>query len=222
VTRHPRLASRTVVLAFALLAVACGGGSSEPTSSEAPLETSSTMAPGPTVPRPDQSGGGRLNVALPAGGPIDNVVPPGTNAYRLLTSGNCDQLLREIETTWVGRVDNSEFYLYRGAARACKGLWDGARADRNALGRPSYGNSCPEDPEAEDECPRCRTAVLRWLDSVLAARAKDPSYSPVFVPASRSASVCPTGTTTTDPPTTPDNDTGNTSTTEPTTEEPAP
>lgn len=218
-----RLPARLVVpsVALALLSTACGSGSSSPSSSDAPLEeTSSSVAPESTVPRPDQTGGGggrRINVALPAGGPIDNVIPPNTHAYRLLTSGRCDELLREIDTKWVvgngqGKTNRRDFYLYRGAARACKGQWDGARQDRQALGGASYdaGEDCPQPPDSEEPCERCKAAVLRWLDSVLAARAQDPSYSPVFVPAPRSSQLCPAATTT-KPPTT------DSPTTEPTT-----
>ncbi|MBA2751453.1 MAG: hypothetical protein H0U41_04335, partial [Actinobacteria bacterium] len=194
------MAALPVALALLLLlAAACSSGdsSSSSSSSEAPPEeSSSSVIPG-TVPRPDQTGGGKaINVALPAGGPIDNIIPPNTPAYRLLSSGGCDELLNTIDTDpdWgLGRLqgqgDPRDLYLYRGAARACKGNWDEARQDRDALAKlgTGYGSRCPRQPDDKEPCPACKAAVLRWLDSVLAARAKDPSFTPVFVTASGSS-----------------------------------
>jgi len=212
------LSARTlavIVAAGFLLVAACSSNSSDPSSSssdEPSTETTAESAPpdstatGPTVPRPDQSGGKAksVNFALPPGGPVDQVFPPGTKSYQPLFDNKCDVLRsRIVADRWEEQgVNPRDVRLYRAAANACLKRWDQARQDRAALGNPGYdANQCPQTL-AQGECEACRAAVLAWLDSVLDAQAADPSFSPIFVKAPRSSRVCPSASSSTDPPTT--------------------
>jgi hypothetical protein len=145
-------------------------------------------------------------VALPAGGPPDAIFPdPPKPAYELLFSNRCPELLQVVSDSW----DPEYRYLYRGAAHACLKQWEEAQRDYDALRQlnPDFSAlTCPAEPK--EPCGACKAAVYRWLGDVLAARARDPSFSPVFVQASRSSRVCTpdksssTDSTSPDPPTT--------------------
>jgi len=211
------LSARTLAVILAagfLLVAACSSNSSDTSSSssdEPSTETTAESAPpdstatGPTVPRPEATGSAKTTrVALPPGGPVDQVFPPGTKSYQPLFDNKCDVLRsRIVADRWEEQgVNPRDVRLYRAAANACLKRWDQARQDRAALGNPGYdANQCPQTL-AQGECEACRAAVLAWLDSVLDAQAADPSFSPIFVKAPRSSRVCPSASSSTDPPTT--------------------
>ena len=202
--------SRRLPLAAAIalvLMAACDSGSSERSGPDTTVpETTSSMAastatdPAPTVPRPPTTAGGkRLNVALPAGGPPDQVSPPPvTPAYELLFSNRCQELLDLVVQRSAIWTPTNRF-LYRGAAHACLKHWDEAQKDYDSLkaelsssGQSFDAAACPDesDPKALVECEACKAAAYEWLGSLLAARAKDPAFSPVFVKAPASKRIC--------------------------------
>lgn len=141
-------------------------------------------------------------MALPAGGPPDNVTPtPATPAYELLFNNRCQELLNLVNQRSAIWTRTNRF-LYRGAAHACLKHWDEAQKDYDALkaellstGQTLDAAVCPDasDPNAIVECEACKAATYEWLGMVLAARAKDPAFSPVFVKAPASKRICASG-----------------------------
>lgn len=119
--------------------------------------------------------------------------PPGDDAYMLLTTGQCSELLRTAEG-WEGRgVPGDQHLLYRSAARACLGDLDAAAADYQRLQTltPSFGEDCPE--EKDGECPLCDRLTLIWLTQVIEAYRSDPELTPVFT-TSTAPDPCPGAT----------------------------
>ncbi|MQB01192.1 MAG: hypothetical protein GEU78_13020 [Actinobacteria bacterium] len=178
------------VVAFAIVLSACGETSTDGT------------AAGDSTTGSDSNGGensgdsgqdDRERLALPNGGPVDAVFPPGTNAYALLASGNCSQLNDEV-ATWDASVADVEgrdtIELYRSAAHACLGQWDEANAAFDRLGTPPgfQNNVCSRD------------VVYSWLGRLIEARRADPEFDPEFSPSTQDTS-CPDEPPATDEPT---------------------
>jgi hypothetical protein len=128
---------------------------------------------------------------------VDRIIPPGTEAYDLLTTGSCAQLLTEIADEWNDKVVTEEgadtVRVYTSAAYICDGRWNEAKhlADQIPQ-RPAFSGST--EASSEDLC--VRGAVLAWVRTLLAERAKDPSFTPMFVTSS-SRSRCENITTST-------------------------
>jgi hypothetical protein len=140
---------------------------------------------GPPVPDGGTNGGTtgeREEVALPAGGPVDPVIPPNTPAYELLAAGMCAELQEEVEG-WGEEVIDAEgadtVELYRSAAHACLGEWDQAVEAFGRIGSPDLRDKCP------------REAVYAWLEPLVEARRADPGFEPEFE-ASGESPPCPT------------------------------
>ena len=180
-------------LALLLLLGACGGGSGGGTTEEAtsnePVATDST----------DTSTGGsestakaqRIRVERPSGTPLGEVIPPGDDAYLLLSTGRCGDLLKRTSTWRRGEnpVNEDAYLLYRAAAEACVQSWDAASRDFDRLTAldPSFDGDCDST-----NCEQCMRAVLAWLRSVLAARKSDPDVEVQYVQGTAS-SPCPEG-----------------------------
>ena len=183
------------------------------TSGSAPAPTVRVTAPTTTTtqaPATTTTARPRPKVKLPTGGPRGPVDPPDTPAYQLLTKGasGCQALYDEIKAEWGNpsgtssgnRVSPSLTYLYRGAAQACLLRWAEAKADFDrlqALGTPSFGNTCSDEEAGVRYCERCHRLVLQWLTGQLAAYKTDPAYAPVYEADTTSPSPCPTASTTT-------------------------
>jgi len=190
-------------VAVALLAIvvqSCSGSTSEETGRAA----DTTVVDGTSG-----SGGGTVTtkkaqtkVSYPAGGPVDQVVPPQEDAYGPLAAGRCGDLARMVDG-WQGRgVDERDVLLYRGAARACLKQWGPATADYDRLAALNRNLSCE------------KRVVFDWLKALVEARRQDPGYDPILVPGS-GAPRCPVrATTTSEAPTKPT--TTNPTTTKPT------
>jgi hypothetical protein len=202
---HPspsRLPALVLLAVFAALVVACGSTSSSADSSgTSPSGSSGATTPSSSVavvhPRRE----------YPAGGPTDPVFPPGDQAYALITSNRCTELLDDTTKWDAGGVPGVEGAdttpLYVSAAYVCLGRWDDAQTSYRQIdaAHPDFTNHVCD-----------RTAVLQWVTAMLDERAKDPTFAPVFV-ASAAPSPCPpdgstdtsadgsdgAGSTTTDP-----------------------
>ncbi len=159
----------TLLLAGALLLASCGGEAT-PVSGDG-----DNGASGATTEERDE-------VALPAGGPVDPVVPPNTPAYELLAAGQCSELQGHVES-WDDQVVDVEgpdtVELYRSAAHACLGEWEEAIEAFDRIGTPELKGICP------------REAVYDWLLPLIEARKADPGFEPEFV-ASGGSPLCPT------------------------------
>lgn len=215
------LRATACVGATLLLLAACGGGEEESSTttttttssastSSSPTTTSPvTTRPPTTTTRPPRV----IDVAYPSGGPKGPVLPPGTEAYRLLSAGSCTALLQEIDDPakgWgvprPGRQETTKgvklrvFHLYRAAALACLGRWGEAMRDFDSLrglGAGFGGGRCPEDPQdPQDECTRCHQLVYDWTANLIAQRRSDPGFSPRFVRRTGQPDPCPPATTT--------------------------
>jgi hypothetical protein len=167
--RPGRRFASTVLIAGALLLASCGEEGSQVSG-----EGANGASEGTTEERKE--------VALPAGGPVDPVVPPNTPAYELLAAGRCAELQEAVEG-WGEEVVDVEgadtVELYRGAANACLGEWDQAVEAFGRIGTP---------PDLGDSCPR--EAVYAWLEPLIEARRADPGFEPAFV-ASGGSPICP-------------------------------
>jgi hypothetical protein len=157
----------TVLIASVLLLGSCGGEGT-PVSGEGGGGAEETTEE-------------REEVALPAGGPVDQVFPPDTPAYELLAAGQCAQLRGHIEA-WDDQVVDEEgpdtVELYRSAAHACLGEWVQAIEAFDRIGTPELKGICP------------REAVYAWLQPLIEAKKADPGFEPEFV-ASGGAPPCP-------------------------------
>ena len=173
--RPGRRFSASVFVAVALLLASCGD------------EGPGVAGDGPNG---GTNGGGEEatdqpgEVALPAGGPVDPMVPSQRNAYGFLADGQCQELKDEAET-WgadvLGQQGADSVELYRSAAHVCLGEWDLAIETFDRIGTPpDLGGSCP------------RKAVYAWLEPLIEARRNDPGYEPEFI-ASAASSPCPDG-----------------------------
>jgi hypothetical protein len=134
----------------------------------------------------------------------DQVFPPGTNAFELLRSSRCEELLRAIRgqgdtTAWPDGdppVPPTLVDLYTGAGEACLGDADAAgaavaRVDGSALCelgedgdlalsatsfRAGNHEGDPEDRKAA--CQAHRADVLRWARQTIEALRADPAFVP--------------------------------------------
>jgi len=138
----------------------------------------------PLPPPPEKKNSHR---SYPAGGAVDDVFPPGTPAYTLLASGDCKELLRQIDQgnpeyqpdpskdpvgipPWFDSVpellDEDTYRLYRSAAEACLLQWDLAASDFARISAPP------------GFAPRQR--VYEWAAALLADHRADPNFVPDF------------------------------------------
>lgn len=168
--RPRRRFASTVLIAGALLLASCGDEGSQ---------VSGDGANGASEETTEE----REEVALPAGGPVDPVVPPNTPAYELLAAGRCAELQGAVEG-WgeeVVEVEGADTVeLYRSAAHVCLGEWGQAVEAFGRIGTP---------PDLGDRCPR--ETVYAWLEPLVEARRADPGFEPEFV-ASGGSPPCPT------------------------------
>lgn len=176
-----RAASRYSLLVLAGIVLASCGG--DPARDE-PRDQSAATA---DTPPPETD---RATEALPAGGPVDVIVPPGDPAYQFLAAGNCGELKGDVEG-WGPDVVEQEsadtVELYRSAAAVCLGEWDQAIAAFGRIGSP---------PDLEGVC--AREAVYGWLRPLIQDRQADPQFDPEFVP-SQQSNPCPTDSPTDEP-----------------------
>ena len=201
-----------------VLLVACGGGSTStaaggPTSTgPAAATTTVTTKPVSTTPGPPQTPlTGPLTTPptvrptdpyLPAGVP-DQIFPPGTSAYKLLMTGQCGPLLRQIKgpitaaeapttVTWAaGGVPVTVIDLYTAAAQACLAQWGPAQT---AFARVSTTKLCEPDPndpsvyppnsassvQTMAACQAERLKVYQWAQGLLKAHTANPAFVPNF------------------------------------------
>jgi hypothetical protein len=167
--RPRRRFASTVLIAGALLLASCG---------EEGSQVSGDGANGASEETTEE----REEVALPAGGPVDPVVPPNTPAYELLAAGRCAELQGAVEG-WgeeVVEVEGADTVeLYRSAAHVCLGEWEQAIEAFDRIGTPELKEICP------------REAVYAWLQPVIEAKKGDAGFEPEFV-ASGASPPCPT------------------------------
>lgn len=176
------------VTLLAIVVQSCSGSTSE--------QTGGTAATSTTV----ESGGGggtattrkaQSRVSYPAGGPVDQVVPPQEDAYGPLAAGRCGDLARMVDG-WQGQgVDERDVLLYRGAARACLKQWGPATADYDRLVALNRNLTCE------------KRVVFDWLKALVEARRQDPGYDPILVPGSGAPRCRVPATTTSEPATKP-------------------
>lgn len=175
--RKRAAAGYSLLVVAVLILASCEGERATNTRTDGPVATAD--APPPEADRETQ--------ALPAGGPVDEIVPPGDLAYELLSQGRCDELKGAV-SGWGPDVVEAEtadtVELYRSAAHACLGEWDEAISAFRQIGSP---------PDLEGVC--AREAVYRWLQGVVGARQADPQFDPQFVPSGQ-PNPCPAEPTT--------------------------
>ena len=175
----------------------CGGGadpdptlgtdSTEPSvSASADTTESTSVDPSPTPAPP----AGKVRVQRPSGTPLGEVVPPGDDAYLLLSTNRCGELLRRTGTWRDGgfnQVNEDAFLLYKAAAEACLGRWDEAQRDFQRLSnlRRSFSGDCDST-----NCERCMREVQAWLTQLLALRKQQPTAQVELVKGTK-ASPCP-------------------------------
>jgi len=108
-----------------------------------------------------------VRVERPSGTPLGEVIPAGDDAYLLLSTGRCAELLARTGTWRDGdnEVNEDAFLLYKAAAEACLGRWADAQRDFQRLQGigPDFSGGCNSN-----NCERCMGAVLEWLTQVLA------------------------------------------------------
>lgn len=188
----------------ALVLVACSG--SEVASGPDPeptAEQTSTIEPDPagttppTSPKPAPTKTAPKTYNKLAGGPTVRVFPPGDDAYEAVASvTRCREMFDKTEA-WPRAADDdsdgigvseADYLTYHGAAAACLGRWETARADAAALNDlPSEPGDCSTDPDC---CARLE--VQAWTQGLLDGQQQDPAYEPVFVD-NPNNSDCPTG-----------------------------
>jgi hypothetical protein len=192
------------MVVIAVVLTACGGNDDDADDTagitESESDSDNGQVPVTTGEDPQRE---REEVALPAGGPVDQGFPPGDEPYDQLVNHQCRELKDDVGTWEEQMVADTEgqdtVALYRGAAHACLGEWDEAIAAFNRIGRP------PDFPDSASGQPgggsnRCaREEVFAWLASIVTMRQADPEFDPEFV-VSGEGSPCPDD----DPPDTPD------------------
>jgi len=211
------LARAAPPVAFVILVAACGGGSSKvavgPSSGETttsavapdPSSTSATPAPPTTAtppgpPRPPVTGSlttpptaRRLDAYLPTGVP-DQVNPPGTEAYKLLSSGHCEELVGQVQGDgngnggWDPTLQPDLQNLYLAGGQACLSHWVEAEA---AFRQVSTSKLCGVNADLGTEtsfhgdqgaCEATRLRVYRWTEKLLKAHRANPTFVPNFPP----------------------------------------
>jgi hypothetical protein len=169
----------SLVVAIAVTVAACGGDPAGGGSREGPAVSPKTGTAGNDSDTPTD----REVEALPAGGPVDEIVPPGDPAYQDLAAGRCQKLKDDV-AGWgpdvVGAETADTVELYRSAAHVCLGEWDVATAAFGRIGSP---------PDLEGLC--ARAAVYDWLQRLIRAHQADPQFTPRFVPSGQ-PNPCPT------------------------------
>ena len=218
-----RSLTKRSALVLVVVLGACGGSSSGTVttgssttagpfpSSTALVDPSTTTVNTPTTPGPPRTPktgplttpttARRTDSYLPPG-VVDQVFPPGTKAYELLTTGRCGPLLRQIrgpitpaeEPTTVaweaGKVPASLTNLYVAAGEACLANWVPARA---AFQKVKQAELCPTDPagtllttttssKSAADCRDTRNRVYQWTESLLKAHDANPAFVPNFKP----------------------------------------
>ncbi len=186
-SRRPALAA-----ALVLLLASCGGGGSsgsstatgDPGTTAVDGSATSSTEPGATTSKKKKT-----RIERPSGTPLGEVIPPGHDAYLLLSQGRCSELLG-LTGTWrqgSDKVDEDVFFLYRAAAEACLQRWDAAQSDFQRLLNldPSFNGNCDSA-----NCERCMRAVQEWLTQVLATRRSEPGSDIEYVKGTQS-SPCP-------------------------------
>lgn len=198
------LVRRTVAVIATLVLAACSGSevatgpdpdpTTEPTSTAQP-DPAETTPPASPTPAPTKTAPKTYNKL--AGGPTVRVFPPGDDAYEAVASvTRCREMFDKTEA-WpraseegsdgIG-VSEADYLTYHGAAAACLGRWEIARADTAALDElPSEPAGCSTDPDC---CARLE--IQAWTEGLLAEQQRDPGYKPVFVD-NPNNSDCPTG-----------------------------
>jgi len=114
---------------------------------------------------------------------VDQVFPPGVDAYGLLSSGRCAELLAFIDEgggsndpdPWLGGVPNQIVYLYHSAGEACLSNWTASEQDFNRIDDNDFSRNC--DTAA---CQQTRQAVYIWTSDLLRDHQADPNFVPDF------------------------------------------
>lgn len=186
----PRSVGRALLVVVLLLA-GCGGGGGgtagdTTVSDPASTDGQTTVTDGSGTSAKAQ----KVRVERPSGTPLGEVIPPGDDAYLLLSTGRCSELLARTGSWRQGgdnQVDKDAFFLYRAAAEACLGRWDDAQRDFQRLQGvgPDFSGGCNST-----NCERCMRAVLEWLTQILAIRRQDTTSEVELVRGTK-ASPCP-------------------------------
>lgn len=123
----------------------------------------------------------------------DQVFPPGTEAYELLATGQCDSLLHQIRddpsppdvpttVSWKkGGVPDTLTDLYVAAGEACLANWGPAQ---DAFQRVSTAKLCERDflYSTGESCKEVRLRVYRWTENLLSLYNADHAFVPNFPP----------------------------------------
>ncbi len=191
----PRLRMVSLATVVVLLGAACGGGTTDGTPTTPPTTTSpSTTTPAPTQTVTPTSTAtsrttappGKRTIALPSGGPTDDVLPPDDDPYALLSAGDCRGLLRMVKS-WEGLgVPDQDYFLYLSAQEICSLNWQAAQRD--------VQGATPSPSTSERDCPK-RTVFL-WVQDRLKEYAQHPSATWTVPVAMGTSSPAPTTTRT--------------------------
>ena len=169
-----------------------------PTDSRAPGPQSSARNPAP--PRPPVTGtlttpptNRRVDEYLPPG-VADQIFPPGQDAHLLLSSGKCDELLREIQQggkglRWGTGVPPSLKNLYLAAGHACLAQWSQAESAFRQIRVSELCGFEPDKYQGADSsfddtaaCQKVRGRVHQWTENLLKAHRANPAFVPNFPP----------------------------------------
>ena len=152
------------------------------TTARPPTPTVRTPRTGPLTTPPSVRG---TDAYLPAG-VIDQIFPPGTEAFKMLAGGQCGPLLSEVKETWTG-MPAALTLLYKAGAEACLSNWSEARAD---FGRIDLAKICnKDDPNnngwdssfaTQKDCVMVRMMVYKWTAALLNAQKTNPTFVPNF------------------------------------------
>lgn len=181
-----------VAVATALVA-ACAGGGGKKVDVAASGATTTAVVPDPggtDQTAPPTTKVKVRQVRFPAGGIVDQVVPPGDDAYGILARRQCAELEKTANGWRNQGVDPVNINLYHGAAAACLFKFDVARADLARLPADLAAN-----PDVCTDKTRARRIVFEFLKTMVALHDADPSLTFQFVNSPPPA-PCPKATTT--------------------------